>query len=242
MRIISWNCAAASQQKIDLLLGLNPDVAVVPECSEANIEALKAKGYSAFWLGQLSTKGIGVIAGNGWKLTPRLDNLAALKTVAAFDVSGPANFTLVAVWTQSTKGYRGYAAELHAIATHPEWFRNGPVVLAGDLNSNSRWDSECKPNHHSSFIELMRGFGLESAYHLMSEEAQGAEKRPTHYHQWNSEKGFHLDYVFVPAEWRNRISAAEVGTYEQWGKISDHCPVIVSLHEPTSEGSCVAAE
>jgi hypothetical protein len=45
MRIISWNCAVASQENIDLLMGLNPDVAVVPECSRANI---RPEGKRAF--------------------------------------------------------------------------------------------------------------------------------------------------------------------------------------------------
>jgi endonuclease/exonuclease/phosphatase family metal-dependent hydrolase len=231
MRIISWNCAVASQENIDLLMGLNPDVAVVPECSRANIDGLKARGHSAFWVGEQDSKGLGVVAGKEWQLVPRPDNMADLKTVIAFDVHGPLDFTLIAVWTHSTTSYKGYAQELHAIAAHPEWFKGGPVVLAGDLNSNSRWDAECKPNDHSSFVELLRALGLESSYHFLKNEQQGAETKYTHHHRWKENKGFHIDYVFVPVAWLKQISGVEIGTYAQWGRASDHCPVTVDLRE-----------
>jgi endonuclease/exonuclease/phosphatase family metal-dependent hydrolase len=192
---------------------------------------LKARGHSAFWVGEQDSKGLGVVAGKEWQLVPRADNMADLKTVMAFDVHGPLHFTLIAVWTHSASSYKGYAQELHAIAAHPEWFMGGPVVLAGDLNSNSRWDAECKPNDHSSFVELLRAVGLESSYHFLKNEKQGAETRYTHYHHWKENKGFHIDYVFVPVAWLKQISGVEIGTYAQWGRASDHCPVTVDLRE-----------
>ena len=39
MRIVAWNCAKAFHNKIDRLLALQPDVAVVSECADPEVLA-----------------------------------------------------------------------------------------------------------------------------------------------------------------------------------------------------------
>ena len=51
MRIVTWNCQMGFEKKADALLSLNPDVAVVPECSEKSTVALRQRGYETLWLG-----------------------------------------------------------------------------------------------------------------------------------------------------------------------------------------------
>ena len=40
-------------------------------------------------------------------------------------------------------------------------------------------------------------------------------------------KPFHIDYVFVPKDWR--LKSVEVGSFGEWGKLSDHVPVVVDV-------------
>jgi hypothetical protein len=46
-------------KKMDALLSLNPDVAVIPECSEKSAIALRQLGFNSLWFGSvlIPTKG-----------------------------------------------------------------------------------------------------------------------------------------------------------------------------------------
>ena len=58
----------------------------------------------------------------------------------------------------------------------------------------------------------------------------GSERHPTHYFRWQENAPFHIDYVFVPAAWRERVRSVEVGAYENW-RDSDHVPITVELEQ-----------
>jgi hypothetical protein len=66
MRIAAWNCQMGLDRKSDALLSLNPDVAVVPECSEKSAIALQLRGYNTRWFGSNPHKGLGVISRQDW--------------------------------------------------------------------------------------------------------------------------------------------------------------------------------
>ena len=68
-----------------------------------------------------------------------------------------------------------------------------------------------------------------SAYHAHRDEAQGAEATPTFYMNRRAEKPFHLDYVFLPNAWRERVRAVEVGSPADWLGMSDHMPILVDV-------------
>ena len=69
--------------------------------------------------------------------------------------------------------------------------------------------------------------GLISAYHAHNGENQGNETRPTYYLYRYQHKSFHLDYVFVPKDWRLKLVG--VGSFGVWGKLGDHVPVVVDV-------------
>jgi len=46
MRLVAWNCNMALDRKVDRLLALNPDIAVISECAEP--ARLRARG--ADWI------------------------------------------------------------------------------------------------------------------------------------------------------------------------------------------------
>jgi endonuclease/exonuclease/phosphatase family metal-dependent hydrolase len=43
----------------------------------------------------------------------------------------------------------------------------------------------------------------------------------------HQDKPFHIDYVFVPKS--SRLRSVEVGSFPEWGHLSDHVPVVVDL-------------
>jgi endonuclease/exonuclease/phosphatase family metal-dependent hydrolase len=139
---------------------------------------------------------------------------------------------LLAVWACRTgiKKAENYIGQVYqALISHPEWFDGTPVVLAGDLNSNKIWDPERVVGNHSEVVKILAERGLVSGYHEFFGEAQGAESRPTIYFYRHADRPFHIDYIFIPREWATRIKTVDVGEYEIWSKLSDHCPVTVDI-------------
>jgi endonuclease/exonuclease/phosphatase family metal-dependent hydrolase len=101
-----------------------------------------------------------------------------------------------------------------------------PTVVAGDFNAS-------KSPEHLSNVRRLNGLGLASAYHSHHNIDHSArEEHPTSYHHWNQSRPFHMDFVFVPAEWH--VQSVEVSAFEHYpGRgLSDHVPVIVSISPP----------
>jgi hypothetical protein len=58
MRIVAWNCNMALERKIDVLLGLAPDIAIVCECAEPERLRLRSKSRRPIpWIGHYSPTG-----------------------------------------------------------------------------------------------------------------------------------------------------------------------------------------
>ena len=71
MRIITWNCNMAFRRKAGHILGLRPDIVVVPECE--CIDKLKfptetKKPTSILWFGKNVNKGLGIFSYGDTKL------------------------------------------------------------------------------------------------------------------------------------------------------------------------------
>jgi exodeoxyribonuclease-3 len=192
MRIVTWNCQMGLDKKVDALLTLNPDVAVVPECSEKSAIALRQRGFNSLWFGFNPHKGLGVICRQDCAL--RALPQPEQKWIAPVEVNAPTPFTLIAVWACQigTKRADNYIGQVYqALTAHPEWFSQRPVVLAGDLNSNKIWDAHQKVGNHSAVVKLLDEHGLVSAYHDWFREPQGEESRHTMFFYRRDERTFH---------------------------------------------------
>ncbi len=217
-------------KKMGALLSLNPDVAVVPECSEKSAVAFRQHGYETQWFGSNPFKGLGVFCRKGWSI--RALPQPRQKWIVPVEVDAPTPFTLIAVWAcrSGIKGADDYIGQLYqALMSYPEWFDGRSVVLAGDLNSNKRWDPERLVGNHSEVVKILSERGLVSGYHEFTGQTQGAETRPTSYLYRHAHRPYHIDYIFIPREWAARLKTVDVGEYEQWSKLSDHCPVTVEI-------------
>jgi exodeoxyribonuclease III len=229
MRIVTWNCGMALARKAPSLLALNPDIAVVQECSKKSLDVLNSLGFSGLWFGANQNKGVAVFCGKG--LTLQTVDKPFGKWVVPVRVHGAkVDFNLLAIWACSvgTKRADNYIGEVHrCLVKHRGWFSNAPAVVAGDFNSNSQWDANHPGRNHTEVVRLFAGYSLLSAYHTHHGEKQGTETCPTYYFYRHRDKPFHIDYVFVRKDWKLR--SVEVGSFPEWGHLSDHVPVVVDL-------------
>lgn len=226
-------------KKVDAFLSLRPDVAVVPECSEKSAVALRQLGFNSLWFGSNLHKGMAVISRQDWLL--RALPQPEQKWIAPVEVDAPTPFKLITVWACriGTKRADNYIGQVYqALIAHSEWFDGHPVVLAGDLNSNTIWDSRHKVINHSTVVKILADRGLVSGYHHHFGEAHGEESRPTMFFYRRCDRTFHLDYIFIPREWLSNLRKVTVGTFRRWSKLSDHCPVVVEVAEMTVDSCC----
>lgn len=228
MRIATWNCQMAFARKSNDFFLTQPDIALIQECSAKDAEAVSSQGYSSLWFGSNTSKGIAVFYRAGWELRPiaQPDH----KWIVGLEVNGPEVFTLIAVWSWiEVSNLQGYVSCVRrALSSHPEWFEHGPVVMAGDFNSNCRGENFTKGGHATLVTELEQR-GLVSGYHTYRSEKQGSETKPTFHLYRHLDKPFHIDYIFVPSGWADRITNCEVGRPEQWTSYSDHCPLVIDI-------------
>jgi len=228
LRIVTWNCGMALARKAPSLLGLHPDIAVVQECSKKSVDALHGHGFSGLWFGANPNKGVAVFCSK--EFTVQTVGKPFGKWVVPLRVCGAVDFNLLAIWAcpVGTKRADNYIGEVHrCLVKHRRWFSNAPAVAAGDFNSNVQWDANRPGRNHTVVVRLFEGHGLISAYHAHQGEKQGAETLPTYYFYRHQDKPFHIDYVFIPKGWK--LGSVEVGSFQEWGQLSDHAPVVVDV-------------
>lgn len=242
IRIVAWNCNMALHRKLDALLSLGPDIAVVSECADP--EVLRARGLDlaslgahCVWVGRNRNKGLSVLAFNGYRATLAQRYQRSLKFIAPVHIAGPLRFNLLAVWAQNFSGgvtrKRQPGPLRLALHRYADFLADQPLVVAGDLNNNVIWDKPGWLMNHHYVVDKLADHGLVSAYHAISGEAQGEESMPTHYWRDRKEDGptYHLDYVFAPSPWVDHAREMEVGSFEDWcgSGLSDHVPVVVDV-------------
>lgn len=214
---------------MDALLSLRPDVVVLQECARPDAEAAKAaysRANDVLWAGRNPTKGMAVLSFGSARLS-RVgddDDFAIAARVTGLD----RDFNLLGKWAWAEpSGYAAYVRDVQgAIDRHESFLRDGPSVLAGDLNSSGRFDDRTG-NAHTDLVARLSRLGLASAYHALTGEEQGAETRSTFFRK-NPQGEFHLDYVFLPSSWIGQAKV-DVPDPARWLELSDHIPVVVDL-------------
>jgi exodeoxyribonuclease-3 len=240
MKIVAWNCNMALHKKLERLLSLQPDVAIISECASAELIAQKAISFnpsSSIWIGDNRNKGLGVFTFGNFKglLSPIYQR--NIPYIAPIQIEGPTRFNLLAVWACHAKKH-SYKAKLgplrRAISAYQVFIEGSPTVVAGDFNDNVQWDKPTKINKHSANVGELTALGLQSAYHYSRGVDQGSETEPTLY--WRDRKNdgprYHIDYCFIPDAWTKSITAVTIGKFDDWvgAGLSDHVPLIVEVN------------
>jgi exodeoxyribonuclease III len=231
----------ALHRKCHALMGLRPDIAVICECAEpARLAALGASlGQSgdSIWTGDNRNKGLGIFTFNGYAARLADPYFSTLRHVVPVHISGPIDCNLLAVWAQNASGGVSRKHQLgplrRALSKYARFLTERPSIVAGDFNNNVLWQRPGWRINHSSAVAGLAKLGLTSAYHGLRGESQGSESLPTLYWRDRKKDGptYHIDYVFLPAQWLASVTELTVGTYEDWcgSGLSDHVPILVDV-------------
>jgi exodeoxyribonuclease-3 len=229
----------AFHRKIEAILPLKPDVAVISECAAPDV--LSRRGLDHFndetclWMGRNRNKGLGVFAFGGLHLRKVTPFYPTLDFILPVHVSGVQPFKLLAVWAQNNNSGKIRKHTLgpmrRGLTKYRDFLSGGTAIIGGDLNNNIFWDKPGWRINHAKMVATASELGMVSAYHSVMKEPQGAESIPTHYWRDRKKDGptYHIDYAFVPT--RSQINRLEVGTFEDWvgNGLSDHVPLILDI-------------
>jgi exonuclease III len=230
MKLATWNCAMGFKKKHQKLFALGSDVVVIQECSRLDVEQLsQTSEWSSRWFGKNKNKGLGVLAKAPWAIR----KAHALKPEWAGRVvlDGPVSIELFPVWACKGKSSaKEYIEQVHLLLDLIEQIHLSPfTIVAGDFNSNSRWDSDYGMQNHSAAVERFRKLGMESAYHVFFGIPQGAERHPTLWFRKSEDTVYHIDYAFLSRPLLSKLRNVVVGRRGKWLSLSDHAPVVVEL-------------
>lgn len=227
---MSWNCQQAFGSKMTALAALAPDVAVLCDVPLLNPfpPSLLDDGVSWHAAGSQSAKAIAV-AGFRSDLQVRPGAPSACRWGVA--VTGQSGYGVLGVWSVPVPGRR-YADEvLGLIDEHADWIARGDVIVAGDFNIDAHGVANGAGGARlfAALVGRLSQLGLVSAYHSWTGGSFGAESAMTHVHGRKDDRGFHIDFCFIPAAWRNEIREVVVGDPRRWLEHSDHMPIVVDL-------------
>lgn len=225
----------AYRKKAATLLAEGPGIVVVPECEcpeRLHFPAGTEKPADRAWFGANPNKGLGVFSYGPYRFRVLREDHEQFRTVVPIEVTGGAiDFTLFAVWANNPTDKDGpYVTQVwKALQLYRKLLTAGPVVLAGDFNSNTIWDRPRREGNHSALVELLAANGIGSVYHQHFDCAQGKELHPTHYLYRHADKPYHLDYCFASNDLLERIRSVAVGAHADWAPWSDHVPLIIDF-------------
>ncbi len=235
VKIITWNCNMAFRKKAALVLAYQPDILVIPECEHP--DKLKfppgvPTPTDVLWFGTNTNKGLGIFSYSSYRFKVHKTHNPDLKMIIPITVKGPGEkFILYAIWANNPTDPDGqYVEQVWKAIHHYDKLLSGKrTILAGDFNSNTRWDRKYRIGNHTHVVKKLEEKGVHSCYHWYHKQLQGCEQHPTHYLYRHRDKPYHLDYCFVSADMVQKIDAVEIGDYEYWTQFSDHVPVMVSF-------------
>lgn len=235
MKLIAWNCNMAFRKKAHCVLGLNPDILIIPECERPDklmFDMYVPKPRQILWYGTNPNKGLGVFSYSNFTLKELDCHNKELKTIVPLEVSNDEEaFTLFAIWANNTDDKQNqYVGQIWKALTHYDpLLTKGPSILTGDFNSNTIWDKPKRIGNHTHVVEKLLEKGIHSCYHKHSGDEQGREKQATLYMYRDNKRGYHIDYCFASQDFINRLSSVEVGDFASWSKYSDHMPLIIDF-------------
>ena len=235
LRIVTWNCNMALRHKFEALLSLRPDVAVIQECAAPDGAAgrgWRAACRDADWIGFNAQKGLGIFTFGGLTLRRHPSYAERLSLYLPVEIDGPCRFNLLGVWVADARKVPAGATNdpLRAVRFYRPFLAAAPAVVAGDFNRlPQQMSARSKEPPGASVVELLAEAGLENADIVMSDASGQEALRRTHYHQRRFSRGFVVDYLFIPAAARARLTAFEVGDPHDWLRWSDHVPLVAEL-------------
>lgn len=234
MRVVTWNCNMALHNKVDRLMSLAPDVAIIPECAKPEVLRRKAPSFAysdSEWEGWHPDKGLGVFTFGGLSLKRHDSWETRFPIFLPVEVRGAANLNLLAVWAFKA-GERPIVVQnpgttSQALRHYASFLLAEPSIVAGDFNAGVVWDAKHRQGPFCEVDAALRGMGLTSAYHSTHRVRFGSETHPTFFQYRDLRKPYHFDYVYVPVQICESAASVIVGGPTEWLRDSDHMPLVV---------------
>lgn len=249
MKIVTWNCNGALRKKTQAIDCFDADVVIIQECENPaeSVESYFTWAGDYLWIGTTKNKGIGVfpkkenrVRSLNWNGEFALSGLKSksstlywttkdLKLFLPFVLNN--TITILSCWTKRNESeVFGYIGQFWKyLQIHRNELKNENTLILGDFNSNKIWDKTDRWWSHSDVISELDEIGLESIYHHQYKEAQGVETIPTFFLHRNTNKPYHIDYIFASGDLL-KTSQLEVGTPDKWLNISDHMPLCIEIN------------
>jgi len=226
----------AYRKKADFILTHKPDILIIPECEHPDkliFSADTLQPTQTLWFGKNKNKGLAIFSYSNFKFTVLDVYNEDFKMIIPIAVTGGSiNFNLFAVWAYNPNDKDGkYITQVwKAIDHYDRLIRDNPTIIIGDFNSNTIWDyKKHRLSNHSSVVKALEEKGIFSTYHLHHKQTQGKEEHPTYFMYRHLNRSYHIDYCFASGDLIDKLENVEIGTHEQWAKLSDHNPLIVSF-------------
>ena len=225
----------AFRKKAKFILTYKPDILIVPECEHPDkliFAPTIPKPTNIIWFGKNQHKGLAIFSYSDFKFKVHENHNQDIQLIIPITAYNETQeFNLFAIWANNPKDKDGpYVEQIwKAIHFYKDAIKDTNTILVGDFNSNTIWDKKHRESNHSNVVQVLAEKGIYSTYHNHFKDEQGAEEQPTLYMYRNKDKAYHIDYCFVSTDLLNKVSAVEVGQYDDWIKHSDHVPVIIDI-------------
>lgn len=233
MRVVLWNCnnGLGSIEQIEYFFQLKPDLAIIPELKEQNIEMLKPTDH--VWATNAreknSPKGLGVLSFGGSSLTLE-DHDPEMEIYLPITIEHETlEFRLLAVWNFYWAAKQGRfknnkvdPVEYAALSRYQQ-FLTDPCIIAGDWNLGPTYSSES----YKKIARLFQEQDIRNIYNTFHNLEIGSEKHQT-FRPARGGKVHILDHIFGSQSILNATEQFWVADPKDWVK-SDHAPILLDI-------------
>ena len=237
MKLINWNCNGAFRNKKYLFDEYEYDILIIQECEDpSKLKEYKNFDHNYLWIGNNKNKGLGIFCKNNISLK-RLDwsdiNIKYKNEQLESFLPCLINdeIIIIGVWTKKANSeVFGYIGQFWKyLQLHKDKLIDKKVIIVGDFNSNAIWDKWDRWWNHTNVVDELDQIGIKSLYHILNNEEQGKETKPTFYLQRKLEKPYHIDYIFLSNNLISDFIEIEIGEIEKWLNYSDHLPIFSNV-------------
>lgn len=165
----------ALHRKVERLMALRPDLAIISELAHPETVCGKAPAFcchDARWVGRLPHKGLAVYAFNGLSLRDSPLYHQDYEHFLPVEVEGDFRFNMLAVWAFNhrtrTEWLKREPATRRALE-HYRTFMAAGGLIAGDFNASIIWDKPGRADNFGRLLEDLYSLGYVRAYHTWND-------------------------------------------------------------------------
>lgn len=238
MRVLVWNCSLSLRKKIDLVMRLSPDIAIIGNSEFPDRlypKESRVKISNSLWFGNERNCGLGVYSFGKWHVQPHEMYTSSEKTVVPIECSY-ADFSIMLIAIQGThsKGKSGYGHPLVAYETARSCISaigRRTAILAGEFGeaAAATWHDSSETGGFDDIQRILANHDLRSCYHSFTREAPGREKTPTLFEGRDLSRPAHTTYCFASTDLLMGLQDVQAGAAETWIDYGEHMPLVVDF-------------